>query len=430
MSALAYGSGALVLAATTVASAANLALLQASESGLRNAFLERGRERNAEWIVLNLANLENAVALFRTFGRLGFFAIVLMGIAPADPDSGSSGAIAVSALTLPRVLIALFASCVLVWLFTSVIAASMAKWAAEGMIVTLAPVLRLCHWMARPLTVFSQPIDEAMRRLIGVKDARDLAEEALLDTIADTHHSGGIDKISSRILGNVVHFSGLPVSAVMTPRTEVEGLEYTDDFALIREVIVRAGHSRIPVYRGSLDQVVGVLYLRDLAIYLGEEPKSFSLAALLRQPIRVPRTKAVQELLGEFQRSEVHMAIVVDEFGGTAGLATIEDVLEEIVGEIHDEHEPPHEEPPKATLHTDGSWIVDGAYRIDAFAKDSNLDLPEDSGADTVAGLILAFLGRVPRHGESMAMHGAEWHIVAATSTRIEIVRVQANRRY
>ena len=211
----------------------------------------------------------------------------------------------------------------------------------------------------------------------------------------------------------------------MTPRTDIEGIELTDDLAAIREFISKAGHSRIPVYEGNLDNITGILYVKDLVTYLGEEVEAFDLSAHLRPPVLIPETKPVRELLSEFQLNEVHLAIVVDEYGGTAGLVTIEDLLEEIVGEIHDEHEPEDDEEPGMTSIDETHAEVDGRFPVDDINEQLGLELPEDADFDTIGGFVLATLGRVPTIGDSFESHNARFTTLAASPTQVERIGIE-----
>ena len=168
--------------------------------------------------------------------------------------------------------------------------------------------------------------------------------------------------------------------------------------------------------------------MKDLIPYLGEDAANFALRPLLREPIRVPQTKPVRELLADFQQSEVHLALIIDEYGGTVGLVTIEDVLEELVGEIHDEHEPDGEEMPTITLIDETRAEVDGRYHIDDLNEKLGLELPEDDDFDTVGGFVLARLGRVPAAGDSFDAHDARFTALIATPTHVRKVAVELLR--
>ena len=210
-----------------------------------------------------------------------------------------------------------------------------------------------------------------------------------------------------------------------SPRTAIEGLAYTDDMGEIRNFIHREGHSRIPVYEGSLDRIVGILYVKDLVSLLRTDAEGFTLRPLLRQPILVPETKPVRDLLLQFQRSKVHLAIVIDEFGGTAGLVTIEDVLEEIVGEITDEHEGPSDEAPMLRTLGDHECEAEGRVPMVDVASHFGLEMVDEAPYPTVAGFALHHFGRVPEAGEIFERNGLRVTIVEATPTAILKLRIE-----
>ena len=405
-----------VLLATMYLSALSLALSQVSESSLAERLAADGRGRSAVWLLPRREALAQGVALLRTFGRVGFFAVVLAGMVGLGESVS---------LTAPTLLLTIVIAAVPLWLVTSVMAGALADHAALGLILSGLPLLWMLKIVVVPLTGIVRAFDEAMRRLTGANLAAGPAEDELLRTIVDSQLQGDIDPEAATMLENVVEFTGTSVSEVMTPRTEIEGVEYTDDLAAIREEIAKGGHSRIPVFRESLDDIAGILYVKDLIRYLGTPAHEFRLQPLLRQPIRVPETKRVAELLRDFQRSEVHMALVIDEYGGTSGLVTIEDVLEEIVGEIRDEHEPHGDVPPELVPLAEGAAEMDGRFPLHELNAALDLDLPEGEGYDTVAGLLLTNLGRVPAGGETLDIRGARFVVLEATPTQIVRVRVE-----
>lgn len=409
--------GALIVI-TTMLSALSAALLQASPSAIRDRLVELGRENQAPWIETHSESLEHAVAFFRTFGRLSSFLVMLLLFQSRDADHPVP-------LDWVTVGLALAAAGVVVWLTTSVIAAAIARYGAVGLLVATMPLLIVFYWVTRPALWIGSGIDAGVRRLMGALPTEAEAEHSLLHTIEDSARAGGIDRDAAAMMRNAVEFKETVVSEIMTPRTQVEGIEYTDDLAVIRGFIETAGHSRIPVYRSGPDHVVGILYVKDLIRYLGKDGSNFQLSPLLRNPIRVPESKPVSDLLRHFQHSEIHLAIVVDEFGGTAGLVTIEDVLEEIVGEIYDEHEPSSDIVPEWRGDAQTGWVVDGRVTITDFAAASDLPLPLDGDFDTVAGLALAHFGRVPAEGERFWTGGACFTVISSTPTRIVSLSVE-----
>lgn len=400
-----------VLALTTLFSALNLALVQASVSAVAKRLESKGGPGHGQWLFQRWSAADDAVSFLRTWGRIGFFAIVLWAGAGRGDGTIETDA--------RGVIEALLVSAILLWVFTSVVAGAIARYAAVELIVGSLPLLRVIELLLRPITAVSRGIDEAVKRLTGANLRTADAEEELLRSIEDTQRQGGIDPVSARMIESVVEFRDTEVSEVMTPRTAIEGIEYTDDLAAIRSFIHREGHSRIPVYEGSLDQIVGVLYVKDLVPLLGASTEGFRLRPLLRQPIRVPETKRVRDLLLEFQRSKLHMAIVIDEFGGTAGLVTIEDVLEEIVGEIRDEHEGVDDDAPKIAEVAPGVVEVEGRYPWDALAARFGIEPVEDAPYTTVAGFVLAHFGRVPEKGEAFERDGLRVSVLDATATAV-----------
>ncbi len=164
---------------------------------------------------------------------------------------------------------------------------------------------------------------------------------------------------------------------------------------------------------------------QDLVRYLGEDAASFQLRPLLREAIRVPETKAVGDLLRDFQSAEIHMAIVIDEYGGTSGLVTIEDVLEEIVGEIHDEHEPDDDEEATCLLLSDGLWEADGRFPLQDLEDHLPIELPEELEPETLAGFVLEHFGRVPGIEESFEALGYRFTVLEASDTKVDLVRIE-----
>jgi CBS domain containing-hemolysin-like protein len=316
-------------------------------------------------------------------------------------------------------------SVALIWFFTSVLSSAIARHATYAIIAASLPLVQLAMVVVGPLLAAVGFVDEVVRRLSGANLREDETEEELLHSIEDHKREGEIDPVAATLLQRAVVFGQTTVASVMTPRTDIEAIELTDDLTSIREQIAAIGHSRIPVYAESLDTIVGILYVRDLVRYFGESADGLSLRELLREPLRVPETKPIGELLRDFQVSEVHMAVVVDEYGGTSGLCTIEDVIEEIVGEIHDEHEP-HDEVPPVMLRLDGNrFVADGRVPIAEVNERLGLALPEDADYDTVAGFLLDRFGRVPETGERDEIPEAVFVILEAGPTRIDRVAIE-----
>jgi CBS domain containing-hemolysin-like protein len=190
----------------------------------------------------------------------------------------------------------------------------------------------------------------------------------------------------------------------------------------IRQTVEATGHSRIPVFERTLDHIVGILYARDLLKYIGEPPEKFDLRAAVRPALYVPDTKPLRDLLQDFRLQKVHIAIVLDEYGGTAGLVTIEDIIEELVGDISDEHE--RTEPALLKRLSDQSWDADARVYIDELNRTLGLTLPEDGGFDTLGGFITTTLGRIPTTGTTFEHAGVKYTILHAEPQKVNRVKI------
>ena len=416
MNPILLASIASTVALTSYFSALNLAIVQASRSGLETELDARGRLASGRWILDRLQEASHAVALFRTVGRVTLFALVLVSF---------EGFGEAARVTLPGLVGTAAVSVALVWFFTSVLSSAIARHATYALIAASLPFVRVTLIVVGPLLAAVGFVDEVVRRLSGANLREDETEEELLHSIEDRKREGEIDPVAATLLQRAVVFGQTTVASVMTPRTDIEAIALSDDLAEIRRQIKETGHSRLPVYGDSVDEIIGILYVRDLVRYFGESAADFQLRGVLREPLRVPETKPIGELLRDFQQSEVHMAVVVDEYGGTSGLCTIEDVLEEIVGEIHDEHEPADELPPVMNQAGDARFEAEGRVPISEVNERTGLSLPEDGDFDTVAGFLLDRFGRVPEAGEREETPEAVFEILAASPTKIERVAIE-----
>jgi len=411
----------ILLTAAGYLSAISLSLILVSRSALEERAAAMGRSDGVAWLLTHQDAVRLSVSLVRTGCRVAVFAFVLIRVVGGTGEDVT--------LEAKHLAIAGLITVFVLWFVTVVLASALARHTAAGLIAHALPLIRLLGTVLMPVTRLFAFVDEAVRRLSGanLREEDDEVQADLLRRIEDDEREGRIDQKAAEMLENLVEFNTTFVSEVMTPRTRIDGLQYTDELNDIRDFIAHVGHSRIPVYRENLDNVIGILYVKDLIPYLGVDPPRFRLEPILRQPIIVPETKPVSDLLRDFQRGEVHMAVVIDEYGGTAGLVTIEDVLEEIVGEIQDEHDTEDLEEPSIETIDEHASVVAGNFRIDELNERLGLDLPADD-YDTVAGFMLATLGRVPATGESFNTEHARFTTLAASPTQIERVRIELLR--
>ena len=226
------------------------------------------------------------------------------------------------------------------------------------------------------------------------------------------------------MITSIFSLSEKPVREVMVPRTDIVGIDVDTRPGEMLERITKVGHSRIPIYEGSADNIVGILYVKDLFRRLARGEKDVQIRPYLRAAQFVPESKKIADLLREMQRDKVHIAIVVDEYGGTSGLVTIEDLVEEIVGEIRDEYDL---EPELVIPVSENEALLDARVPFDDVRETFDLDLPESDATpnyDTLGGFVVAQLGRFPRQGEAVHAGGARFVVESVEGRRIRRVRV------
>jgi magnesium and cobalt transporter len=257
-----------------------------------------------------------------------------------------------------------------------------------------------------------------VRRLLkGEPDSR--AE--LIELLDDPHWTAVLDKQELRMLKGVLQVSKMQVREVMIPRSQMVVIDRQAGRDDILSTIVECGHSRFPVIGEDRDEVVGILLAKDVLKFFVDSPgEALNLDTFIRPATFIPESKRLDALLQEFRTSRNHMALVVDEYGGTSGLLTIEDVLEEIVGEIDDEHDP---EEAEHIQQQAGHWNVMALTRIDEFNEHFSVDL-DDEDYETIGGLVMRQFGRMPRRGEAVTHGGFRFRIVQADRRRIHRLEV------
>ncbi len=290
----------------------------------------------------------------------------------------------------------------------------------RGLATVLSPVIGILTRIAR-----------GINKLFGVKISRSsgfLTAEDVRSVINIGGEEGVIEETQREMLKGVFDLKEMTVREVMVPRTEMVCIESTFEISGVFDVVVRAGHSRIPVYEGEIDNIIGILYAKDLLRFWGGDAAETSVKQLLHQPYFVPETKQISALLEEFQAKKIHMAIVVDEYGGTEGLVTLEDLLEEIVGEIQDEYD--SEEGPGFDVLSDDEVIVPGRMDIGKMNEELGIDVPDTEEVETLSGLLINLLGRVPSAGEETEHEGLHFRVMEATRRRIGKVKISGLRNY
>ena len=228
------------------------------------------------------------------------------------------------------------------------------------------------------------------------------------------------------MLEGILRFGDITASEIMTTRMDVTDIDIRDSFDEVMKTVIESGYSRLPVYENTLDNVRGILYARDLLPYVGTTPGDFEWQSLLREPYYVPESRMIDDLLEDFRQKKIHMAVVVDEFGGTQGIVTLEDVLEEIVGDIVDEYD--EEEQTYKRLRDDtyifeGRTLLTDFFRVTGLDEDEYTEVTED--AETLAGMLLAIKGDFPKDKEPLVYGRCRFLILDVSDHRITEVRVK-----
>ena len=297
---------------------------------------------------------------------------------------------------------------------------------AEPLAKALALPLELLARIALPLVWLLQASANAVSRLFGVRPApagvHGYTREDILHTVAEAEDTGVIEPVEEEMLYKVFDFADKEVHEVMVPRPEVVALSIDLPARECLAAVMESPYTRYPAYRGSLDDIVGVLHVRDLfAAVSNGGIADISVESLARPAHIVPETKDLGALLTEFRRTNQHMAIVIDEYGAMQGIVTLEDLLEEIVGEIEDEYDLPDE---SVLQLGNGRIRIDGTFPIDDFNEQFQQELPEED-YHTVAGYVFGRLGRAAEEGDEVVHDGIRFHVVAVKGARIERLDVE-----
>lgn len=291
---------------------------------------------------------------------------------------------------------------------------------AEKLILTFAKSLYYTTRALSPVATGMTALTKGFIRLTGGRLDRNpfFTEEEFKTLLAMAEEEGSLEEEERERMYKVFEFSDTVAKEVMTPRTDMVCLDMTASLEEARDIVVNSGYSRIPVYDENVDHITGTLYAKDLLQYSDD---AHTLQDILREPYFIPETKKVDELLKEMQKSKVHLAIVVDEYGGTAGIVTIEDLLEEIVGEIFDEYDKTNI---PIRVIDDQTAIIDGRVSIDEVNELLLIEIPEN-GFETIGGFILDQLGRIPTEGEMVSFDGVDFVVFKTDGVRIMKVKAR-----
>lgn len=324
---------------------------------------------------------------------------------------------------LQVLLIQTIIASVIIMLFGEIIPKAVFRAQADIMVKIIALPLRICYYLMRPLIAIANSSSNILIRFLvpNAEKAENYFRRQDVELIfKELRDSGGgedLDEDDSEILHNVLELSNKRVRESMIPRIEIEAIEKDTSIEDVLDLFIRSGHSKLPVYKDTIDDVIGVVFAHDFF----KDPKT--LYEIIRPVKLVPSSKKSKDLLTEFRQSNMSVAIVLDEYGGTAGMVTIEDLLEEVVGDIQDEYDVEDEFMKRLSGNT---FVISGSIEIeDLVEKFVEIKIPvEPSEYDTVAGFIINHLGRIPKVNEEILLEGMKFIISKATPSRIETVKL------
>ncbi|HEY7738863.1 MAG TPA: hemolysin family protein [Candidatus Limnocylindria bacterium] len=402
-------------------------LEQLAEEGKRGA---RTARRLVDDPQRFLATIQVAITflgfLASAIGAIAFSAVIADVIEqiPWEPIQSAADSIAFIFVTLLIALISIIAG--------ELVPKTLALNFPERFALVAARPLSLLERILNPLVWLTTTISGFLVRLFGGRErpqAGLLSVEELKLLVSTGSAQGQIEETEKEMIHGVIELGDKQIHEVMVPRIGIKAVEVDDPIDEVLDLIVRAGHSRVPVYRENLDNIVGILYAKDLLPYLRASsgtPEPIDFRSLARPAAYVPETKQVDDLLNEMKSARRHIAIVVDEYGGTAGLVTIEDLVEEIVGEIQDEYdveeslvESVDADPDRRAFRLDGRVTMDDLR--DLFEL-SDAEEPDEEAYDTVGGLIIHRVGRIPLVGTEVDFRGLTLRVLAADSRKVSKV--------
>jgi len=388
-----------------------------SSAKLHEAFKDRRRDADADELIESSEKLALTCSLYRLILNACII-LVLLAIFCADK-------------TRPPTFIDFFVVFVIAMAIFSVVGLAIphawAKYAGEKTLCRTYRILQACALVAWPILRIFRLYDELVKRLAGIADVteekrQEEMEEEFLTDLEKQKIEGVVDEEEQTMIENVLELSDTTTGEILTPRTDVIAIEAHSDLPAILQTITKAGHSRYPVFEETIDKIIGLVYAKDLLTEIGKDSGDFKLAEKMRHAYFVPETKPLRELLHEFQEQKLHIAVVLDEYGGTAGIVTLEDIIEQLVGEITDEYE---KIPPAPVVEIDNKTIeVDARTYIDDLNDKFELNLPEDEDYDTIGGFVFSHLGYIPKTGSEFDYDNLKFNIALAEPRKIKRIRI------
>ena len=308
---------------------------------------------------------------------------------------------------------------VVILVFGEISPKTMAKNNPENFVLFSAPIIKIFKVILAPFNFVFNGWQRLITRIFKKEDDQGMTEEELISIIEEAEEVGGLDEEEGSLIKSAIEFGDLEVGDIFTPRIDVTSLPVTADKATVAKLFRESGYSRIPVYEGELDNVIGILYYKDF--YSLAFNTATPISSILKPVLFVATTQKVNDLMKDLQDKQLHMAIVTDEYGSTAGLVTLEDILEEIVGEIWDEHDEIIEEIKQVS---DKEYEVSGMANIEKLFDEFDMELDEEWDIATANGFAMAVLEKIPEVGDRFEYRGLEAEVLKMDGRRVETLRI------
>ena len=312
---------------------------------------------------------------------------------------------------------------ILVLVFGEVSPKTIAKNSPDKFAMFSAPIIKAIKFILTPFTFLFQKWQNLLAKIFKPEEDTGITEEELISIIEEAEEEGDIDEEEGSLIKSAIEFGDLEVGDIFTPRIDITALPTSADKDTVAKTFSESGYSRIPVYEGDLDNVVGILYYKDF--YSLVKDKNVTIEEIIKPVIYVAKTQNVNDLMKELQEKQLHLAVVTDEYGSTAGIVTLEDILEEIVGDIWDEHDEIVEEIKEVA---DGEYEVSGMTNIEKLFDELDIPYDDELDASTANGWAMAVLEKIPEEGDSFEHGGLKVDVLKMDGRRIETLHIVDER--
>jgi putative hemolysin len=401
------------------------ALRTFSHVKLQEAFKAANKNKDPDELAEQLADKSEELIVTCFFYRLILNVCILLLLVSLfiSPQPRAEQAVHIIGYLLTFII-----SMIIFTIFSLAIPRAWAKYSGEKILSRTFTLLKFFASVAAPVLYIMSLYEGFIRRLAGVvettpEEEHEEKQEEFITGLEQHRTEGVLDEEEQEMIENVLELSSTTASEIMTPRTDIVAVEVNSDLQKVLETITSAGHTRIPLYEKNIDNIIGLVYAKDLLSEIGIPTAEFNVRDKMRDAYFVPESKPLRSLLHEFQNQKLHIAVVLDEYGGTAGIVTLEDILEELVGEITDEYE---ETPTEPIKNIDQNTIeADARTYIDDINDQCDLNLPDDEDYETIGGFVFSRLGYVPKTGESFEHENLKFTITSAEARSVKRVRIQ-----